>query len=207
MKFDQFFSVHLLHEKYIQQCEDWTVKWDKTVEYDSCEAVLSSAKRSVQTLSVSLEKESDWDKIKDLIEHWFDAAGAEFFNIHIKFSFFVKDLLPVSSAKSVQRSNSHHQCHEDSDSESQKQSKLSKKSSSSLKISSRETSSAEKSSRSTVTTQQLAKLWKKRTEKQSLAEQLTAAVASMQKMWACQTRKCKNYTKEACWISLNEIHI
>ena len=59
MKFDQFFSVHLLHEKYIQQCEDWTAKQDKTVEYDSCKAVLSLVKRSVQTSTMSLEKESD----------------------------------------------------------------------------------------------------------------------------------------------------
>ena len=44
-------------------------------------------------------------------------------------------------------------------------------------------------------------------EKLSLTEQLAAAVASVQKMWACQARGCKNYTKGACWISLDEIHI
>ena len=59
MKFDWFFDVCLLHERYIQQCEDWTAKQDKTIQYKNCEAVLSSVKRSVQTSTVSLEKESD----------------------------------------------------------------------------------------------------------------------------------------------------
>ena len=101
---------------------------------------------------MSLEKESDWNKIKDLIKHWFDAAEAEIFNVHIKFNFFVKNLLSVSSAKSIQKSNSYHQHHENSDSKNQKQLKLLKKFSSFLEILSRETSLTEKFSKSTVTT-------------------------------------------------------
>jgi hypothetical protein len=46
---------------------------------------------------VSLKEEADWEKMKKLIEHWFNTTGAETFNIHIKINFLTKDLPAAAS--------------------------------------------------------------------------------------------------------------
>ena len=81
MKFDQYFDVCWHCEMYTNWAEDWAAKWDKIVEYDSCEAVLSSVKWSVASSFVTLENEINWKKLKKLIKHWFSTTETESFNI------------------------------------------------------------------------------------------------------------------------------
>ena len=59
VQFDQYFDIRRYREEYITQAKDWTAKQNKAIKYDSCKAVLSSAKQSIASSTMSLEKEVD----------------------------------------------------------------------------------------------------------------------------------------------------